>query len=333
MLKKMEIRILSSDDVRKALPMKEAISGMNRAFSRLSSGQVEMPLRSRVPVTDQDGVLLTMPAALPEDGELVVKLVTVFGKNPGRGFPLIHAAVIALDINNGRIKALMDGEVLTTVRTGAAVGAATDILAREDASTVGIIGSSKLARSQLEAVCTLRCIEQVRVFSPNPEHAQTCAEEMSGKGPVPDDVRAVPSSKKAINNADIVCTATTSTTPVIAFENLKQGVHINAVRAFKPEMQEIDAETIVNALVVADSRESVLAEAGDLVIPINQGLITPDHVHAEIGELNNGTKTGRTSTEQITLFKSCGVAVQDAVSASIVLKNAERENFGTLAHI
>ena len=248
----MEIRILSSDDVRKALPMTDAISGMKRAFSRLSSGQAEMPLRSRVPVNDQDGVLLTMPAALPEDGELAVKLVTVFGKNPSRGFPLIHAAVIALDINNGRIKALMDGEVLTTVRTGAAVGAATDILALEHASTVGIIGSSKLAQSQLEAVCTVRSIEQVRIFSPNPEHAQNCAEEMSGKGPVPDNVRAVLSSKKAVNNADIVCIATTSATPVIAFENLKQGVHINAVGAFKPEMQEIDAETIMNALVVVD---------------------------------------------------------------------------------
>ena len=308
----MEIRILSSDDVRKALPMKEAISGMKRAFSCLSSGQVEMPIRSRVPITEQDGVLLTMPAALPEDGELAVKLVTVFGKNPGRGFPLIHAAVIALDINNG---------------------AATDLLALKDASSVGIIGSSKLAQSLMEAVCTVRSIEQVRVFSPNPEHAQKCAEEMSGNGPVPNNVRAVPSSKNAIKDADIVCTATTSNTPVIAFENLKQGVHINAVGAFKPEMQEIDAETIVNALVIADSRESILAEAGDLVIPINQGLITQDHVHAEIGELNNRTKTGRTSAEQITLFKSCGVAVQDAVSAGIILKNAESKNLGTLAHI
>ena len=329
----MEIRILSSDDVRKALPMKEAISGMKRAFSCLSSGQVEMPIRSRVPITEQDGVLLTMPAALPEDGELAVKLVTVFGKNPGRGFPLIHAAVIALDINNGRIKALMDGEVLTAVRTGAAVGAATDLLALKDASSVGIIGSSKLAQSLMEAVCTVRSIEQVRVFSPNPEHAQKCAEEMSGNGPVPNNVRAVPSSKNAIKDADIVCTATTSNTPVIAFENLKEGVHINAVGSFKPEMQEIDVETIVNALVVADSRESVLAEAGDIVIPINQGLITHEHVHAEIGELNNKTKNGRTSAEEITLFKSCGVAVQDAVSAGIILKNAESKNLGTLAHI
>ena len=329
----MEIRILSSDDVRKALPMKEAISGMKRAFSCLSSGQVEMPIRSRVPITEQDGVLLTMPAALPEDGELAVKLVTVFGKNPERGFPLIHAAVIVLDIKNGRIKALMDGEVLTAVRTGAAVGAATDLLALKNASSVGIIGSSKLAQSLMEAVCTVRSIEQVRVFSPNPEHAQKCAEEMSGNGPVPNNVRAVPSSKNAIKDADIVCTATTSNTPVIAFENLKQGVHINAVGAFKPEMQEIDVETIVNALVVADSRESVLAEAGDIVIPINQGLITHEHVHAEIGELNNKTKNGRTSAEEITLFKSCGLAVQDAVSAGIILKNAESKNLGTLAYI
>ena len=329
----MEIRILSSDDVRKALPMKEAISGMKRAFSSLSSGNAEMPLRSRVPVTDQDGVLLTMSAALPEDGELAVKLVTVFGKNPKRGLPLIHAAVIALDINNGRIKSLMDGEVLTTVRTGAGVGAATDMLAREDSSTVGIIGSSKLAQSQIEAVCTVRSIKKVRIFSPNTEHAHQCADIMSGKGPVPDDIRAVQSSRKAVKNADIVCTATTSTKPVIAFKNLKKGVHINAVGAFKPEMQEIDAETIMNSLVVADSRESVLAEAGDLVIPINQGLIKEDHVHAEIGELNNGKKTGRTSDEQITLFKSCGVAVQDAVSASIVIKNSESQNLGILAHI
>ncbi len=329
----MEIRILSSNDVHKALPMKEAICGMKRAFSRLSSGNVEMPLRSRVSVTEQDGVLLTMPVAIPKDGELAVKLVTVFDKNPGRGLPLIHATVIALDINSGQIKSLMDGEVLTTVRTGAAVGAATDILARKDASIVGVIGSSKLAQSQMEAVCTVRNIKEIRVFSPNPKHAQKCAEEMSGKGPVPYNVIAVASSKKAINNADIVCTATTSNKPVIAFENLKLGVHINAVGAFKPEMQEIDEQTIMNALVVADSRESVLAEAGDLVIPINQGLIAEDHIHAEIGEINNGTKNGRTDDEQITLFKSCGVAVQDAVSTSIVLKNAKSQNLGTLASI
>ena len=150
---------------------------------------------------------------------------------------------------------------------------------------------------------------------------------------VPNDVKAVSSSQKAIKNVDIVCTATTSLTPVIAFEHLKQGVHINAVGAFKPDMQEIDATTILNALVVVDSLESVLSEAGDLLISINHGLITKKHVHAEIGEIYNGTKNGRTYAGQITLFKSCGVAVQDTVSASIVFKKAESENLGTLVNI
>ena len=319
----MEIRILSSDDVRKALPMKEAIPGMKRAFSRLSSGQVEMPLRNRVPVTDQDGLLLTMPAALPEVGELAVKLVTVFGKNPGRGFPLIHAAVIALDIKNGRIKALMDGEVLTTVRTGAAVGAATDLLALEDASTVGIIGSSKLAHSLLEAVCTVRRIEQVRVFSPNPEHAQKCAEEMSGKGPVPDNVRAVPSSKKAINNADIVCTATTSSKPVIAFENLKKGVHINAVGAHQSDTRELETELIQKAKVYIDHLDPSKNEAGDILIPISEGAYKWEDIQGELGLLIEGKIKGRVDDTDITVFNSIGNAVQDLAIASLVIEKKE----------
>ncbi len=163
----MGIRVLSSDDV-KSLPMGEAIEGMKRAYSRLSSGRVEMPLRSRVHVPEQEGVLLTMPAALPDDSEMAVKLVTVFGKNPARGFPLIHAAVLVLDTENGQIKALMDGEVLTAVRTGAGVGAATELLASTDAVSVAIIGSGKQACSQLDAVCTVRSIRQVWVYRSKP---------------------------------------------------------------------------------------------------------------------------------------------------------------------
>ena len=329
----MEIRVLSSDDVQKALPMAEAIEGMKRAYSRLSSGRVEMPLRSRVHVPEQEGVLLTMPAALPDDSEMAVKLVTVFGKNPARGFPLIHAAVLVLDTENGQIKALMDGEVLTAVRTGAGVGAATELLATTDAVSVAIIGSGKQACSQLDAVCTVRSIRQAWVYSPNPEHAQKFVEEMSGVGPIPRDIQAVTSSAEAVKNADIVCTATASSTPVISFKNLKQGAHLNAVGSFQPSMQEIDSDTIQNALVFVDSRESALIETGDIVTPLKQGLITADKIVAEIGELINGTKSGRTSPEQLTFFKSCGVAVQDAVSAGIALKNAERENLGTIVSI
>ena len=329
----MKIRVLSCDDVRQALPMKAAIEASKKAFSRLSSGRVEMPLRSRIHIPEQEGVLLTMPAALLDDGEMAVKLVTVFGKNPARGFPLIHAVLLVLDAENGQVLSLMDADVLTAVRTGAGVGVATDLLAPPEANSVAIIGSGKQAVAQLDAVCSVRDIQQAWVYSPNPEHAQSFAEKMSGVGPIPKDVRAVSSSAEALKDADIVCTATTSTTPVISFEQLKAGAHVNAVGSFQPTMQEIDGETIRNALVVVDSRESALIETGDIVTPLKQGLITPEHIHAEIGEIINGAKNGRSSQDQLTFFKSCGVAAQDAVTAAIALKNAERENLGTLANL
>ena len=329
----MKIRVLSCEDVKQASPMKMAIVESKRAYSRLSSGRVEMPLRSRVHIPEQDGVLLTMPAALLEDGEMAVKLVTVFGNNPVRGFPLIHAVVIVMDTLTGQILSLMDGEVMTAIRTGAGVGAATDLLAPSGAKTVAIIGSGKQAASQLDAVCRVREVKEVWVFSPNPEHAESFAEKMSGIGAIPENVQAVTSSANALKDADIVCTATTSNTPVISLKHLKLGAHVNAVGSFQPSMQEIDSETISKALVVVDSRESALVETGDIVIPLKQGMITPKHIHAEIGEIINGTKSGRSSCEQLTFFKSCGVAVQDAVIAAMALKNAERENLGTIVTI
>ena len=329
----MKIRVLTCGDVRQAIPMKNAIEASKRAYSRLSSGRVEMPLRSRVHIPGNEGVLLTMPAAIPDDGEMAVKLVSVFGKNPARGLPLIHGVVLVLDTENGQILSLMDGETLTAIRTGAGVGVATDILAPSESKTVAIIGSGKQAASQLDAVCTVRDIQQAWVYSPNPEHAQGFVKEMTGLGSITENVRAETSSAKAIKDADIVCTATTSTTPVISFEHLKLGAHVNAVGSFQPTMQEIDEETISKALVVVDSRESALVETGDIVTPLKHGLITPEHIHAEIGEIINGTKSGRSSLEQLTFFKSCGVAVQDTVTAGIALKNAERENLGSIVTI
>ena len=327
------IRVLSSDDVKKSLPMKAAIKETKRAFSSLSARKLEMPLRSRINVSKQDGVVLTMPAALLDDEEIAVKIVSVFGNNLKRGLPLIHAIVIVLDAENGKILSLMDGEVLTAVRTGAGVGVASDILAPINAKIVAIIGSGIQARSQLEAVCTVRNIKQARVYSPNTEHAQKFAKEMSGLGKIPSDVKVFLSSEEALRGADIICTATNSVDPVISFDHLKKGAHVNAVGSFQPKMQEIDAKTISRALVVVDSRESALVETGDIKIPLEKGLIKKEHIFAEIGEIINGIKKGRSSSDQLTLFKSCGVAVQDVVTAGIVLKNAERHKLGTLASL
>ncbi len=334
----MRIRILSAPDVRQTLPMKAAVEGMKTAFSQLSSGEATVPLRSRIAVPKSNGVALFMPALLAGaseegSGTLAVKVVSVFGDNPKRDLPIIHAAVMVLDSVTGRPLALMEGGSLTAIRTGAGSGAATDVLAREDASVVAIFGSGVQARTQLEAVCTVRKMEQVWVYSPTASHAEAFAAEMTGTGPIPADVRVTRSPREAITHADIICAATTSRVPVFDGQDLQPGAHINGVGSFTPEMQEVDVETVGRSLVVVDSRESVMEEAGDLIVPIQNGDIAASHIHAEIGEVIAGSQSGRTSAEQITYFKSCGVAVQDAIAAGIALANAEKMGLGSLVEL
>ena len=328
-----KIRILSSQEILKSLPMETAIQETKRAYSRLSSRKVEMPLRSRIHFPKQDGVLLTMPAAILDDGEIAVKIVSVFGNNLNIGLPLIHSVVMVLDAENGRILSFMDGEALTNIRTGAGTGVATDILAPIDARILAIIGSGKQARSQLEAVCSVRNIEQIRIYSRTLLNSQKFVKEITGFAKVTESIRIFKSSSEATKGADIICTATNASKPVISFDNIKKGAHINAVGSFQPKMQEIDSKTIINALVIVDSMESALKETGDIIIPIEQGFIKKSDIYAEIGEIINGEKKGRTSLDQLTFFKSCGVAVQDVVTAKAVLKNAIKNKLGKIVSL
>lgn len=329
----MQIRILTSQDVVRALPMSRAIEGMKHAYTRLSAGQVTMPLRSRIAVPAHAGVTLIMPAYVNGEEDFAIKIVSVFGQNPTRGLPLLHGVVLALEATSGRPLALLEGNTLTAIRTGAASGAATDLLARPHAEVVAIIGSGAQARTQLEAVCTVRSIREVRVYSLHPEHAHKFVQEMAGRGPIPRNVQAVTSPDEAVQGADIICTATNSPTPVFAGHLLQPGTHINAIGAYTTEMQEVDVETIRRALVVVDSREAMLAEAGDIVIPLKAGEIAETHIYAELGEIIAGRKPGRTSPDQITYFKSCGVAVQDAVAARLALEQAVTHNLGTMVSL
>lgn len=313
--------------------MAEAIAGMKGAFGQLSSGQANVPLRTQIAVPEHGGLSIFMPAYLQGTDDLAVKVVSVFPDNAQRSLPTIHGVVLALDPQTGRPVALLEGGALTAIRTGAGSGAATDLLAREDAEVVAIIGSGVQARTQLEAVCTVRDISEVRVYSLNPEHARTFATEMAGQGPIPGVIEVDDTAAAAIRNADIVCTATTSSEPVFPGDLLSAGTHVNAVGSFQTTMQEVDVTTIRRSWVVVDSREAAMAEAGDLVIPMEAGEIDRDHIHAELGEIVNGQRPGRTSEEQITYFKSVGVAVQDAVAASIALRNAEQRNLGTIAEL
>lgn len=324
----MKIRLLSAADVVRALPMAEAIEGMKQAFASLSLGQATVPLRSRIDVPNR-GATLVMPGTIQGGQTIAIKTVSVFPGNTQSGLPAIHALVTVINSDTGEPIALLEGGSLTAIRTGAASGAATDLLSRQDAQSVAIFGCGVQARTQLEAVCTVRKIKHVRVFSLNPDHAAEFASKMSGKGPIPDDIIVAENADEAIVGVDVICTATTSSKPVFKGALLQPGMHINGIGSFIPSMQEVDAETVKRSLVFVDSRPAVWEEAGDLIIPLHDGDITADHIHAELGEIVSGEQPGRESAEQITFFKSVGIAVQDVAAASIALNNAQDHDLGT----
>lgn len=324
-----KIRFLSRADVVHALPMADAIEGMKRAYGALSAQSVDMPLRSRVQGKNE-GVSLFMPAHLQDSGEMGVKIVSVFPKNMAQSLPMIHAVVLVLDAETGQVLAMLEGGSLTAIRTGAGAGAATDILANKSASQVAIIGSGVQARTQLEAICTVRDIESVMIYSPNRVNAEAFAREMAGQGKIPLAITVAENADEAIQNADIICTATSASSPVFDGNLLKAGVHINGVGSFTPTMQEVDEVTLQKSRIYMDEKSAVLEEAGEIIIALDNGSISHSDLYAEIGEVINGTKDGRMAEDDITYFKSVGVAVQDAVAASIALKNAALMDIGTL---
>jgi alanine dehydrogenase len=324
----MKLRVLSKQDVQQAVPMREAIEIVKGAFAQLSEGKAVVPLRIQLPVERHEGVTLFMPAYLAESDDLGVKIVSVFPRNLDKGLPTIFALVVVVEATTGRPLAAMDGTYLTALRTGAASGAATDLLASKDARVAAIFGVGAQGRTQLLAVCEVRDIERAWVYDINSQAAEGFAQEMAGKGRIPADLQVASSPAEAAREADVICTATTSNMPVFADGDLKRGVHINAVGSFTPEMQEIPEQTVGRAKLVVGSREACLSETGDLIIPIRKGLITEDDIYAELGEIAAGIKPGRDSAEEITLFKSVGNAVQDVSVARAVLTRAETLGLG-----
>jgi ornithine cyclodeaminase len=322
--------ILNADEVRKVLPMKAAIEAMKRAYAALSDGKAEVPLRGRMSVPPHNGLTLFMPAFVDDEKSqaLAVKIVSLFPNNLQRNLPLIFAAVLVLESDTGKLIALLEGGALTAIRTGAGSGLAIDLLARADSRVVAIFGAGAQGRTQLEAACAVRQIERAWIYDKNQTRAEAFVAEMAGKGDIPKDVRVATTSAEALQDADIICAATTSTTPVFDDAKLKRGVHISAIGSYTPEMQEIPAETVCRARIVVDSRSATLAETGDLVIPIQAGMLRVEDVDVELGEIVLGRKKGRQSPDEITFFKSVGVAVQDAMAAQVALENAKKMGLG-----
>jgi ornithine cyclodeaminase len=311
------MRLLTAADLRLALPMPAAIDAMAAAFIALSRGEVEMPLRSRL--NTPGGVTLAMPAYA--GGMSALKIVSVYGGNAARGLPAIHAVVMVLDGETGQPLALLDGSYLTALRTGAASGLATQLLSRPESSVLAVIGAGGMAPAQIEAVCAVRDIHELRVYSPR--RAAAFVESLSVQYP---QIRAVSSVDEALDGADIAVTSTDSDTPFVTREHLAPGMHLNAIGAYTPLMAEIAPEAVAAAKVVVDQREAAWAEAGDLIQAKAAGLIAD--VYAEIGEIASGAKPGRADDAEITLFKSVGVGAQDLFAARAALETASRLGLG-----
>jgi ornithine cyclodeaminase/alanine dehydrogenase-like protein (mu-crystallin family) len=326
----MTIRVLSGSDIRSALPMREAIEAMRGAFRQLSEGQAIVPLRVNMPVADDGSCVLVMPVHLQQEGHVGLKLVSIMRSNPSRNLPLIQGMMMVMDGTNGQPRALLNAEELTALRTGAASGLATDVLAPAGSRTVAVFGAGTQGRSQLEGVCTVRAIDAAFAIDPHHERRNIFCRKMSERL----GVHVQPAERLSdIPRVDIICTATTSRTPVFADAEVRTGVHINGVGSYSREMREIPPETVVRSMIVVDSRASALAEAGDIVMPIQEGLMNERDIYAELGEIVSGRMEGRTDRAQITFFKSVGNAVQDLAAASRILLNAERDGLGTTVQL
>jgi alanine dehydrogenase len=330
------MRIISAKELRALVDMRSAIAAVRDAFEALSSGRAEVPVRASVSVPGRRAVLLTMPGAVdsPRDSGgrvdrlIGAKLVTVFPNNALSGRPIIHAVVALLDGGDGRPVALIEGASLTALRTGAASGLATDLLARKNAGIVTIFGAGVQARTQLEAVCTVRDITQIRIVGRGAARTEAFADWIRAQ-PWRRGATVIVASDPvlAVRGADIITTATTSAEPVFPGLAAGAGTHVNAVGAFQPQARELDSDLIERAAVFVDSREAALAEAGDLIIPIEEGRFAPDRIRAEIGEVVAG-RTGRRTGDEITVFKSVGNAVQDVAVGHLVASRAAERGMG-----
>ncbi len=323
----MKILILKEEDIKQVFTMQEAIKAAKDSLISYSSGDAIIPLRTNIDVKEASGNSLYMPGYSAASKALGIKIVSVYPNNANKGIPSVPATMILLDEETGQVCAMMDGTYLTRVRTGAVSGAATELLSRKDSEIFALFGTGGQAESQVEAVLAVRNIKEIRIFGLNKERTQTFAKKISDKFNVKCIV--ADSSADAIKNADIITSVTTTKTPVFDGKLLKEGAHINGVGSYTPDMHEIDEYTVLNASkIYVDTREGVLSESGDFIIPINAKKCSEDIVTGELGELLLGKTPGRESDKEITFFKTVGTAVLDIVTAKMIYLKALELNIG-----
>jgi alanine dehydrogenase len=319
--------ILSREQVQELLDMRAAIEAVESGLVEFSAGQAVMPVRVTTPVPAHGGIVLGMPAFLGQTNALGTKIVTVYKNNPSRGLPTILAVVVVNDPETGKVEAIMDGGYLTAVRTAAASAVGTKYLARPESRTLGILGTGVQGFSHLWAMKEVSAVEQVVIYNRSVDKAREFKRQYADRFGLPIEIA---SNEEAVcRAADILVLATTAAEPIIRREWLKPGVHINAVGSHSPGARELDSETVAAARIVVDSREANLKESGDLLIPMSEGRISAESFGDEIGEVAVGKKPGRGSPDEITIYKSVGIAIEDVATANLVLKRARAQGVGT----
>ena len=320
--------VLNNQQITELLPMAECIELMSDALAALVRGEVYQPLRTIIRPPEARGLLGLMPAYRSgEQGAFGLKAICVFPGNPSIGKDAHQGTVMLFGQETGEPLALMNASQITAIRTAAVSAVATRLLARVDAEELGIIGAGVQARTHLIALACVRAIKRARVACRNLDHAIQLVREMENK--VAFTIQPVSSNEAAVRDAAIVVTATSANQPVLKREWIAAGAHINAIGTHSPQSREIDTATIAAARLFVDRRESALNEAGDYLLAAQEGAVTPDSIVAELGEVLTGTKQGRTSPTEITLFKSLGLAIEDVVCAEYLFRKASTEDVGT----
>ncbi len=319
--------------------MRECIEVAAAALQALSRGEVVQPVRSVLRLPDGSGLLGVMPAILGADSGVTaggarrssallgLKAITVMPGNHGTPYDSHQGAVLVFEADHGRLLAIVDASAVTRIRTAAVSAAATRALANPDAGDLAILGSGVQAAAHLDAMCAVRPITRVRVWSRNAESARRFAAEAAAKQSIP--VEAASDARDAVRGASIICTTTAASEPVLHGAWIASGAHVNAVGACAPAARELDTEAVRRGTLFVDQRAAALAEAGDLLIPIRDGALTPAHIAAEIGDVLAGTHPGRRASDEITLFKSLGLAVEDLAAAARLYANALAAGAGT----
>jgi ornithine cyclodeaminase len=324
----MKILVLNAQQIGELLPIPECIDVMTDALSALARDEVYQPLRTIVRAPGVRGLLGLMPAYRSGDrGAFGMKTICVFPENPAQGKDAHQGAVSLFSRETGELLALMNASEITAIRTAAVSAVATRQLSRDDAGDLAIIGAGVQARTHLTALSSVRRLRRARVAARTFRHAQELAEEMQLRFSFP--IEPVDTNEQAVRGADLIVTATSSLEPVIKRDWISPGAHLNAIGTHLPNSREIDSATMAAARIFVDRREAALTESGDYLLAAAEGVISPESIIGEIGELLIGVKIGRTSANEITLFKSLGLAIEDVACADYLYRKALDRSVGT----